>query len=49
MMFKWIAVGAAVGAGFVFAAGCYVGWKTTMMTVTAVKKKMGDAPTPAGA
>jgi hypothetical protein len=32
-MIKWIVLAGAVGAGFAFAAGAYVGWKTTLKVI----------------
>lgn len=42
-MIKWIITAGAVGAGVAFAAGCYVGWKTTLKVVDslAVTKNEG--------
>ena len=40
---KWVALAGAVGAGFAFAAGSYVGWKTTMKAFEAVAKQVKDA------
>lgn len=41
-MIKWILVATPVLAGAVFAAGCWVGWKTTMKAMDSVKKKVED-------
>jgi hypothetical protein len=39
---KWVVFGAPLIAGAVFAAGCWVGWKTTMKAMDSVKKKVED-------
>lgn len=41
-MIKWIAGAAAVGVGFAFAAGAYVGWKTTLKAMDSVAKRAKD-------
>jgi len=41
-MIKWVFFAAPVVAGAVFAAGCWVGWKTTMKAIDSVKKKVED-------
>jgi hypothetical protein len=39
-MIKWMVFVAPVVVGAVFAAGCWVGWKTTMRVMDSVKKKV---------
>jgi hypothetical protein len=41
-MIKWIASAAAVVAGAAFAAGAYVGWKTTLKAMDSVAKRTKD-------
>jgi len=38
-MIKWVLVGGAVVAGVAFAAGTFVGWKTTLKVIDSVKAK----------
>ena len=38
-MIKWIAVAGATCVGFAFAAGCYVGWRTTLKVVESTKER----------
>ena len=40
-MIKWVVAGITIGAGFVFAAGCYVGWKTTLKAIDSVAERNG--------
>lgn len=37
-MIKWVVTVSALGAGIAFAAGCYVGWKTTLKVVDSLEK-----------
>jgi len=39
-MFKKIVGAMAIVSGISFAAGCYVGWKTTMLVVDDVNKRL---------
>jgi len=36
---KWVVMAGAVAAGFAFAAGTYVGWKTTLKVVDSVDQR----------
>ena len=42
-LIKWVALAGAVGTGFAFAAGTYVGWKTTMKAFETVSRQVKDA------
>ena len=39
-MIKWVILAGAVGTGFAFAAGAYVGWKTTLRVIDSVNKRV---------
>jgi len=43
-MIKWVTMGVTVGIGLAFAAGAYVGWKTTLKITDSVyaRKKAGS-------
>ena len=38
-MIKWVAAAGATIAGFAFAAGAYVGWKTTLKVIDSVEDR----------
>jgi hypothetical protein len=38
-MIKWVLIGGGMVAGVAFAAGTYVGWKTTLKVIDSVKAK----------
>jgi hypothetical protein len=38
-MIKWTVMAATVGVGFAFAAGCWVGWKTTLKVMDSVQER----------
>lgn len=38
-MIKLVAAAGAVIAGFAFATGCYVGWKTTLKVLDSVERR----------
>lgn len=42
-MIKWIALAGAVATGFAFAAGAWVGWKTTLQALDSVTERVKKA------
>jgi len=44
-MIRWVLIGSGVAAGVAFAAGAYVGWKTTLKVIDSVNAKKKEKST----
>ena len=44
-MIKWVLMGSGLVAGLAFAAGTYVGWKTTLKVIDSVNAKKKEKST----
>lgn len=42
-MIRWVLYASVAATGIAFAAGCYVGWKTSMKVVDSVGKRVKKA------